>query len=95
LGAIIRKGGFGLPIIASIVFFIVYYIISIFGRKLVEEGSLAAWLGIWLSSFITLPVGIFLMFKASNDSSIFDIGAFIDFLKNRLKSITKRNTSSL
>lgn len=81
LGAIIRKGGFGLPFLVSIVFFILYYIISIIGRKLVEEGVFLPWQGMWLSSILTLPLGVFLTYKAINDSVLFDIGSFFEIFK--------------
>ena len=81
LGAIIRKGGFGLPFLVSIVFFLVYYVVSIFGRKFVEDGSLLAWQGMWLSTMLTLPLGIFFTLKAANDSSLFDLSSLLNVLK--------------
>ena len=85
LGAIIRKGGFGLPFLVSIVFFILYYLISIIGRKLLEEGILLPWQGMWLSTMLTLPLGVFLTYKPTNDSALFDIGAFFEILKRPLR----------
>ena len=91
LGAIIRKGGFGLPFLVSIIFFLGYYVISILGKKLVEEGVLQAWSGMWLSSVLTLPLGVFFAYKATTDSSLFDLGSYsklinrtIVFFKNKL-----------
>ena len=72
LGAIIRKGGFGLPLVVSILIFILYYIINVFGEKLVKQGQLDAFSGMWLSTMILFPLAIFLTYKASTDSKLFD-----------------------
>ncbi|MFI3330326.1 MAG: LptF/LptG family permease [Rikenellaceae bacterium] len=70
LGAIIRKGGLGMPIVVSVLFFVVYYIISITGEKMAKEGTWESYIGMWISSFILIPLSIFLMTKATNDSNI-------------------------
>ena len=72
LGAIIRKGGFGLPIVISVVFFVIYYVISITSQRIAIAGNISVFLGVWLSSIIILPIGIFLTAKATSDSSILD-----------------------
>lgn len=74
LGAIIRKGGFGMPIIVSILLFVVYYLVSLSGKKFVEEGMLPAWAGMWVSSAVAISAGIFLVLKANNDSFQFNFG---------------------
>jgi lipopolysaccharide export system permease protein len=79
LGAIIRKGGLGMPVVVSVLFFILYYIISLTGEKFVREGVWPAFQGMWLSSFILLPLGIFLTYKASMDSIIMNFEPIIDF----------------
>lgn len=76
LGAIIRKGGFGVPVVISILLFIFYHVISITGEKFVKEGLWIAWKGMWLSSLILLPFGIFLTWKATTDSVIFNMDAW-------------------
>lgn len=81
LGAIIRKGGFGTPVVISIILFIIYYIISLTGEKFTREGILPAYFGMWLSSFILLPLGIFLTYKATTDSVILNIDTYFAFLK--------------
>lgn len=68
LGAIIRKGGFGLPVIISVFIFLIYYIISITFEKTVREMVFAPEFGMWVSTFILIPIGVFLTYKASNDS---------------------------
>ncbi len=71
LGAIIRKGGLGMPVVISVIFFIVYHIISITGEKFAREGVLTPMAGMWLSTVILLPVGMFLTYKATTDSNLF------------------------
>lgn len=81
LGAIIRKGGLGVPIVISVFLFIVYYIIDNTGYKLARDGHWAVWEGIWLSSEVLLPLGIFLTYKAVNDSAVFNPDAYANFFK--------------
>jgi lipopolysaccharide export system permease protein len=68
LGAIIRKGGLGTPVVVSVLLFIVYYIIDTMGIKMARENVWEVWQGMWLSSFVLLPIGIFLTYKAATDS---------------------------
>lgn len=72
LGAIIRKGGLGTPVIISVVMFIFYYIIDNTGYKMAREAIWPCWAGMWLSSFVLLPIGIFLTYKAATDSALFN-----------------------
>lgn len=72
LGAIIRKGGLGTPVIISVVMFIIYYIIDNTGYKMAREALWPCWAGMWLSSFVLLPIGIFLTYKAATDSALFN-----------------------
>lgn len=81
LGAIIRKGGLGMPIVVSVMLFIVYYIIDNSGYKLARDGRWEVWQGIWLSSAVLLPLGIFLTHKAVNDSAVFNPDAWMNFLR--------------
>lgn len=81
LGSIIRKGGIGLPIVISIIFFLIYHIISITGEKFAKEGDVSALRGMWQSSAILLPLGIFLIYKATHDSALFDADAYLSFFK--------------
>jgi len=71
LGAIIRKGGMGMPVLVSIIFFLVYHISSITGEKSALQGVININEGMWLSSFILAPLGLFFSYKAANDSSLF------------------------
>jgi lipopolysaccharide export system permease protein len=81
LGAIIRKGGLGMPIVVSVMLFIVYYVIDNTGYKLARDGRWEVWQGIWLSSAILLPLGVFLTHKAVNDSAVFNPDAWLNFLR--------------
>ncbi len=81
LGAIIRKGGLGMPLVVSIAFFLIYHVTSITGEKFAKEGIISAFRGMWLSSFVLLPVGIFLIYKATGDSVIFDAESYKNFFK--------------
>lgn len=72
LGSIIRKGGLGSPLIFAIVFFMLFYFSSTGGEKAAREGSLSPFTGIWLSSFILLPIGFFLTYNAMRDSQLFN-----------------------
>lgn len=73
LGAIIRKGGLGMPVVVSVVFFILFHVLSITGEKLVKEGALPAYKGMWIAPIVLFPIGVFLTYKASADSQLFDI----------------------
>jgi lipopolysaccharide export system permease protein len=93
LGAIIRKGGLGMPLVISVLLFIFYYIASMIGEKFAREGVFAIWEGMWLSTFIFLPAGIFLTYKAANDSVILNITSYFDFfgkVKTWLKQLKKK-----
>ena len=81
LGAIIRKGGLGMPIVVSVILFIFYYIIDNMGYKLARDGRWEVWQGMWLSSAVLLPLGIFLTHKAVNDSAVFNPDAWLNFLR--------------
>ncbi len=72
LGAIIRKGGLGTPLVISVLLFLFYYIIDNTGYKMARDGRWVVWCGIWLSTFILAPLGIYVTYKAMNDSSVFD-----------------------
>jgi lipopolysaccharide export system permease protein len=89
LGAIIRKGGLGTPAVISIFFFVVYYVISISGQKLVEENVVGTFAGMWAASYILLPVGVFLTYKATTDSVILNIETYLMFFK-KLKEFTDK-----
>jgi lipopolysaccharide export system permease protein len=90
LGAIIRKGGMGMPVVVSVLFFIFYYILSLMGEKFAKEMIVPAWTGIWLSSMILFPIGLFLTYKAATDSAIFNIDAYYEPIQKGFNKIFKR-----
>jgi len=89
LGAIIRKGGLGTPVIVSMLFFVVYYVIDISGKKLATDGSVSALMGTFISALVLLPIGIFLTYKATTDSALFNKDAYLVLLK-KFKNKIKR-----
>ena len=76
LGAIIRKGGMGLPVVFAIVFFLIFHIVSFSMEKLVIAGGIEAWPGMWIASLVLLPIGLFLSWKAATDSPLLDADAY-------------------
>ncbi|OFY73191.1 MAG: hypothetical protein A2265_04540, partial [Bacteroidetes bacterium RIFOXYA12_FULL_33_9] len=89
LGAIIRKGGLGMPVVVSIILFIVYYLISMYGEKSVREGVIVSSMGMWLSTYILFPLGFFLTYKAATDSKLFNMESYSIFLK-KISSLLKK-----
>lgn len=90
LGAIIKKGGVGVPIILSVALFIFYYIINNVGYKMARDGLWPAEIGMWFSSFILLPMGVFLTYKASTDSPIMNTDIYVQFIQGLLGKRGKR-----
>ncbi len=84
LGAIIRKGGLGLPVVVSVFFFVIFHIISITGEKYARAGILEPQIAMWLASAVLLPLGIFLTYKATTDSPILEADAWNRILKKFL-----------
>ena len=85
LGAIIRKGGLGLPVVVSVIFFLFYYIISTIGEKYVKDGDLSPVIGAWIAIVIITPIGLFLSYKAATDSAIFDMELYKRFFTKLFK----------
>lgn len=81
LGAIIRKGGLGTPLVISVFLFIFYYIIDNTGYKLARDGKWDVIEGMWLSAAVLLPMGIFFTYKAVNDSAVFNKDAYLNFFR--------------
>lgn len=85
LGAIIRKGGLGLPIVVAILIFLTYHFIGIFAKNSAEDGSVSAFVATWLSTWIMLPLGIYLTYRATTDQGLFVFDNFIDPIKRLFK----------
>ncbi len=85
LGAIIRKGGLGMPVVISVLFFVVYYVISLTGEKFARELMWEPHEGMWVSSLILLPLGAFLSYKATTDSVIMNADFYIEYVKKLIR----------
>ncbi|MGV8880133.1 MAG: LptF/LptG family permease [Sphingobacteriaceae bacterium] len=81
LGALIRKGGLGLPVVVAIIFFLIYHIISTIGEKSAKEGDLPPQFGMWIAIFVLTPLGLFLTYKAATDSVLFDADLYKRFFR--------------
>lgn len=89
LGAIIRKGGLGMPVVVSVVFFVIYYVITITSQRVAENGDMTVFLGAWLSSIVLFPIGFFLTFKATTDSALLDMESWKKFFSRKRKTDNK------
>ena len=92
LGSIIRKGGLGLPLVMALIFFLVFYLLNIFGEKFTKDDIQNPLFGIWLSVIILSPIGFFLTYKAMHDSQLFNKEFYYRFtkkLRNKIKGIKK------
>ena len=90
LGTIIRKGGLGLPTVISVLFFVVYWVTSMTAERVAVAGDLNMFIGVWLSSIILFPVGVFLTIKATSDSALLDA----DSWRNAFKKLTHFHSKS-
>lgn len=79
LGAIIRKGGLGVPVVTSVIIFIFYYIVNVAGEKMAKTGEWSIWFGVWLSTMVLAPIGFFLTSKANKDSVVFNVEGYRNF----------------
>ncbi|HRZ96923.1 MAG TPA: LptF/LptG family permease [Paludibacter sp.] len=98
LGAIIRKGGLGAPVVISVIMFIIYYIIDNTGFKMSREGLWTAFEGMWLSSAVLLPIGIFLTYKAAVDATLFNGEEYVKMwknLKHKFNALIHKNGKTL
>ena len=91
LGAIIGKGGLGMPAIVSVLIFIAYFIVDTATFKMARDGSIAIWLGTWVSPIVLLPCGAYLTIMANRDSVVFNKDAYVLFFRRLFGIRTKRN----
>lgn len=94
LGSIIRKGGLGTPLIFAIVFFMVFYFSTTMGEKFAKEGTLTPFTGMWLATFLLVPIGLFLTYKAMRDSQLFNKEWYYRITK-KIKGRTRRTNDDL
>jgi lipopolysaccharide export system permease protein len=90
LGAIVRKGGFGMPVVISVVLFIIFHVISFSCKKLALRGEMDTFVGMWLASWVFLPIGIWLTIQASRDSSLFEIANYTQPIIRFFKRFKKK-----
>lgn len=93
LGSIIRKGGFGLPMVLAIFIFVIYFFISQLGKNLAEESAITTVLGSWLSTIILLPFGILLTRRATKGMGVFNVDAIFDKFKKFFRKFNKKSTT--
>lgn len=90
-GSIVRRGGLGMPLVASVIFFVLYYVVGMISEKSVRESAMTP-LGMWVSTFVFIPIGALLTWQATTDSSLFDLATWKRWL--HIKSTHKKNTPS-
>ena len=91
MGAIIRKGGLGLPVVIAVFFFVIYHIASITGEKSAKTGDIDVMLGVWFSSVMLFPLGLFLTFKSTTDAPLLDAESWKKFFNRIFKRSGQQN----
>lgn len=89
LGAIVRKGGLGMPVVISVIFFLLFWILSISGEKMAKEKVIEVYQGMWLATAFLFPLGFFFTYKATTDSEMFNVDAYTSFIKKFFKKKEK------
>ncbi|MDO5035403.1 MAG: LptF/LptG family permease [Porphyromonas sp.] len=93
LGALIRRGGLGVPFIVAVFFFIIFYILESFGMKMVREGTWQIWAGMWLPNMALAPIGLLLSYVATKDSTRFNVDVITNFMQRFFGTQTARKLS--
>lgn len=94
LGAIIRKGGIGMPLVISVILFVLFYAINLVGEKIGKEGVVPIWAGMWLSSMVLFPIGVYITVKAAADSALLSLEAYQKFFNRLLWAKSRYNNGS-
>lgn len=94
LGSIIRKGGLGMPLVVAIIFFLIFHLLNMFGEKFVKEGITSPFTGMWMAVMVLIPIGIFLTYKAMNDSQLFNKEFYHRMFKKIRPYVTFRKKNS-
>ncbi len=89
-GAIIRKGGFGMPVVISVLMYLVFHVVSIVGEKMVKTGTATPVNGMWMSIMVLTPIGFFLTYQAANDSGLFDKSSWLKLIRPFKKLIPQK-----
>lgn len=90
IGSIIRKGGLGMPLVVAVIFFLIFHLLNMFGEKFVRQGLMSPFTGIWMASYTLLPMGLFLVYKAMNDSALLNNEFYFRVTKLLRAVISKR-----
>lgn len=90
LGAIIKRGGLGFPVLVSILFFIIYYVISIGGEKYAKSGLLPVFQGVWMANLLLFPIGLFFLRQAKNDARLFEVDYYLVTINNLIQLIKNK-----
>ncbi len=90
LGAIIRKGGIGLPIVFAFSIFIIFHFINVFGKKVAQEDGITPFVGAWMSSFVLTPLAFYLTSKATNDLGVMDMTNLFDPITQRIRQLWQK-----
>ena len=93
LGAIIRKGGLGTPVIVSALFFVLYWVVDISGKKLARDGVISPELGAFISTIVLLPIGVFLTWKSTKDSSMFNLETYLIPIKKFFAKLSMKKNN--
>lgn len=92
LGSIVRKGGIGTPVVFAVIFFVIFFLLNNFGKKFVKEDVLQPVAGMWMATFILVPIGLFLTYKAMHDSQLMNREFYFRSFR-KLKAAIKKRTS--
>ena len=93
LGAIIRKGGLGLPIVFAVLIFITYHFINTFSKKVAQESGMTAFMGCWMATFILTPFALLLTYRATNDIGLISMDSIIDPIRKKFKQLFPKKTT--
>lgn len=89
LGSIIRKGGLGMPLVVAVIFFLIFHLLNMFGQKMADSYTLSPMNGMWLSSYVLVPIGFFITYKAMHDSQLFNQEFYFRFFRKIKKLFTR------
>jgi lipopolysaccharide export system permease protein len=95
LGAIIRKGGLGLPIVFAVLIFITFHFTNTFGKKIAQENQITPFLGVWMSSILLTPFALLLTYRATNDIGLINIDAILVPIQKFFKTLLKKTKSNV
>ena len=94
LGAIIKRGGLGIPVLLSVVFFVLFYVISLLGEKWARQGLMDPFWGDWLANLVLFPIGFFFLYQARRDAKLFDSDYYIIMWRKFKSKFRKLNYSN-